>query len=123
MGSWSAAGRADQSVTLLEGIRHAVGDKAKVLYARGANITDHQDLIAYLNQYEQTVKVDPRTPQAMIDDAVRTARQADVVIAAVGKRRVWPTKPPAAAISPSRKANAGCCARSRPPASRWWLCC
>ncbi|WP_406704851.1 beta-glucosidase BglX [Sodalis sp.] len=85
MGSWSAAGRADQSVTLLEGIRHAVGDKAKVLYARGANITDHQDLIAYLNQYEQTVKVDPRTPQAMIDDAVRTARQADVVIAAVGE--------------------------------------
>lgn len=68
------AGRADQSVTLLEGIRHAVGDKAKVLYARGANITDHQDLLVYLNQYEQTVKVDPQTPQAMIDDAVRTAR-------------------------------------------------
>lgn len=85
MGSWSAAGRADQSVTLLEGIRNAVGDKAKVLYARGANITDHQDLIAYLNQYEQTVKVDPRTPQAMIDAAVRTAWQADVIIAAVGE--------------------------------------
>lgn len=87
MGSWSTAGRADQSVSLLEGIRNEVGDKEKVLYARGANITDHQDLISYQNQYEQTVKVDARTPPAMIDEAVLTARQADVIIAAVGKAK------------------------------------
>lgn len=85
MGSWSAAGREAQSVTLLEGIRAAVGDQAKVVYAKGSNITDHKGLQAYLNQYEQTVKVDPRAPQAMIDEAVSAARGADVIVAAVGE--------------------------------------
>ncbi|WP_413727017.1 beta-glucosidase BglX [Sodalis sp. RH19] len=85
MGSWSAAGRPEQSVTLLRGIRNAVGDKATVVYARGANITDHKDMLAYLNSYDQAVKNDPRAPQAMIDEAVKAARKADVVIAAVGE--------------------------------------
>ncbi|MCP6059304.1 glycoside hydrolase family 3 C-terminal domain-containing protein, partial [Klebsiella pneumoniae] len=39
MGSWSAAGVADQSVTVLTGIKSAVGDNAKVVYAKGANVT------------------------------------------------------------------------------------
>ncbi|WP_413730726.1 beta-glucosidase BglX [Sodalis sp. RH22] len=85
MGSWSAAGRPEQSVSLLRGIRNAVGDKATVVYARGANITDHKDMLAYLNSYDQAVKNDPRAPQAMIDEAVKAARKADVVIAAVGE--------------------------------------
>ncbi len=36
MGSWSAAGVADQSVTVLTGIKNAVGESGKVLYAKGA---------------------------------------------------------------------------------------
>lgn len=36
MGSWSAAGVADQSVTVLTGIKNAVGENGKVLYAKGA---------------------------------------------------------------------------------------
>ncbi|HEY0209802.1 beta-glucosidase BglX [Acerihabitans sp.] len=85
MGSWSAAGRPEQTVTLLQGIRNAVGDKATVVYARGANITDHKDMLAYLNSYDQAVKNDARAPQSMIDEAVKAARGADVVIAAVGE--------------------------------------
>ncbi len=85
MGSWSAAGRPEQSVTLLQGMRNAVGDKATILYAKGANITNHQDMVAYLNSYEQAVKIDPRPAQEMIDEAVKAARQADVIVAAVGE--------------------------------------
>ncbi len=36
MGSWSAAGVADQSVTVLTGIKEALGDNGKVIYAKGA---------------------------------------------------------------------------------------
>lgn len=38
-----------------------------------------------LNQYEEAVKVDPRSPQEMIDEAVQTAKQSDVVVAVVGE--------------------------------------
>jgi len=85
MGSWSAAGSVKQSVTLMSGIKSAVGDSAKILYAKGANLTNDKGIIQFLNQYEQGVAVDERTPQAMIDEAVATAKQADVVVLAVGE--------------------------------------
>lgn len=85
MGSWSAAGRPEQAVTLLAGIRNAVGNNAGIVYARGANITDHKDMLAYLNSYDQAVKNDPRDPQVMINEAVQAARRADVIVAAVGE--------------------------------------
>ena len=85
MGSWSAAGVADQSVTVLTGIKSAVGDNAKVVYAKGANVTNDKDIVTFLNQYEEAVKVDPRTPKEMIDEAVNAAKQSDVVVAVVGE--------------------------------------
>jgi beta-glucosidase (EC:3.2.1.21) len=85
MGSWSAAGVAAQSVPVLDGIKSAVGDNAKVIYAKGANVTNDKDIVTFLNQYEEAVKVDPRSPQAMIDEAVTAAKQSDVVVAVVGE--------------------------------------
>ncbi|NWC63774.1 beta-glucosidase BglX [Cedecea sp. P7760] len=85
MGSWSAAGVAAQSVTPLEGIKNAVGPQGKVVFAKGANVTDEKDIVEFLNQYEPAVTVDPRTPKAMIDEAVNTAKNADVVVAVVGE--------------------------------------
>ncbi|MDY0971958.1 beta-glucosidase BglX [Siccibacter turicensis] len=85
MGSWSAAGVTDQSVTLLTGIKNAVGDNAKIVYAKGANVTDDKGIVDFLNQYEPAVVVDKRTPQAMIDEAVAAAKNADVIVAAVGE--------------------------------------
>lgn len=85
MGSWSAAGVADQSVTVLTGIKNAVGEQGKVLYAKGANITNDKGIVDFLNLYEEAVKVDPRSPQAMIDEAVNAAKQSDVVVAVVGE--------------------------------------
>ncbi|XEG74258.1 beta-glucosidase BglX [Pseudomonas sp. abacavir_1] len=85
MGSWSAAGKAFQAVTLLEGIGHATRGKAALLYAKGANATNDEEIIKYLNEYNEDVKIDPRSPQAMIDEAVAKARQADVIVAAIGE--------------------------------------
>lgn len=38
LGGWAAAGRAEDAITPLEGIRSAVGDDAEVLHARGADV-------------------------------------------------------------------------------------
>ena len=85
MGSWSAAGVTEQSVTLLQGMQAATAGKATLLYAKGANITDNRKVQDFLNLYEKGVTVDSRTPQQMLDEAVEKARQADVIVAAVGE--------------------------------------
>lgn len=56
-----------------------------MLYAKGANITNDKGIVDFLNLYEEAVKVDPRSPQAMIDEAVNAAKQSDVVVAVVGE--------------------------------------
>lgn len=85
MGSWSAAGKAFQAVTVLEGMGRATRGKAALLYAQGANVTNDEEIIKYLNEYSADVKIDPRGPKAMIDEAVAKAKQADVVVAVVGE--------------------------------------
>jgi len=85
MGSWSAAGVAKQSVTVLKGMQDALGDKATLLYARGSNITNDKNIYDFLNSYDKAITNDPRTPQQMIDEAVKTADKADVVVAVVGE--------------------------------------
>lgn len=76
-----------------------------MLYAKGANVTSDKGIIDFLNQYEEAVKVDPRSPQEMIDEAVQTAKQSDVVVAVVGEAQGMAHGPPAVPISLFRKAN------------------
>ncbi|WP_314410069.1 beta-glucosidase BglX [Pseudomonas kuykendallii] len=90
LGSWSAAGVPMQAVTLYQGLRNAVGDKAQVVYERGANITDDAHVVDYLNFLNwdaPEVVQDPRSPEEMIANAVKVASQADVIVAAVGESR------------------------------------
>ena len=49
MGSWSAAGVAKQSVSLLQGMRNATEGKATLLYDKGANVTDNKGIQDFLN--------------------------------------------------------------------------
>lgn len=85
MGSWSAAGVADQTVTALQGIKNAMGSTGTLLYAKGANVTNDKSIVEFLNQYEPAVVVDPRSEQQLIAEAVETAKKADVVVAVVGE--------------------------------------
>ncbi|POA19732.1 beta-glucosidase BglX [Pseudomonas sp. FW300-N1A1] len=90
MGSWAAAGRPAQSVTLFDGMTRALGDQATLAYARGANITSDKKVVDYLNFLNfdaPEVVDDPRSAQVMIDEAVKAAQKADVIVAAVGESR------------------------------------
>ena len=74
MGNWTGDGRADDVVTVLEGIRKAVSRETQVAYARG-------------------VALDVRTMRdegaarddAGINEAVRAARSADAIVLVVGE--------------------------------------
>jgi beta-glucosidase len=90
MGSWAAAGRPEQSVTLFDGMTNALGAQSTLIYARGANITSDKKILDYLNFLNfdaPEVVDDPRSANVLIDEAVKAAQQADVVVAAVGESR------------------------------------
>ncbi|MGZ7459627.1 beta-glucosidase BglX [Pseudomonas sp. Ma2-10] len=90
MGSWAAAGRPAQSVTLFDGMTTALGAQSTLIYARGANITSDRKVLDYLNFLNfdaPEVVDDPRSAQVLIDEAVKAAKDADVVVAAVGESR------------------------------------
>jgi len=69
LGSWSAAGEWSDNVTLLQGIRNAVPENVRVSHADGAPLDLHDD------------------SRAGFEEALRLARQADVVIMALGEGR------------------------------------
>ncbi len=91
LGSWSAAGYDKLAVTLRAGLNAAVGNSGgRVAYARGANITNDEKIVEYLNFLNwdaPEVTQDKRTPAEMIQEAVKVAQRSDVIVAAVGEAR------------------------------------
>ena len=85
IGSWSAAGDWKQAVSVGKGIENVAGKQVKVLYAKGANITDDPLLLKQLNAHGGEIELDPRPKAALIQEAVKTAARADVVVAVLGE--------------------------------------
>ena len=86
IGNWSAAGDWKKAITLLEGIRTAAGNSANIHVARGANLLEDKALLGKLNQHGGEIPYDTMVTAAqMIQEAVTTARNADVVIMALGE--------------------------------------
>lgn len=84
-GCWAISGEAKDVVTILQGIKEACGNNARVQYARGANITDDTVFAKRVNFRHPDVVMDPRSPDEMIREALEATAQADVIVAAVGE--------------------------------------
>ena len=84
-GTWSVAGDFSKSASLLDGLKNAVGDQAKVIYAMGTNVVSDPQLDARISIFGKPTKWDNRSQKEMIAEAVAAARKADVVVAAVGE--------------------------------------
>lgn len=83
-GMWSVAADHSQSVTVLQGFKDFVGEKAEIVYARGSNIVDDPKLDSWINWGPPGVD-QKRTPQELRDEAVKVAEGCDVVVAVVGE--------------------------------------
>ena len=68
MGTWPAQGRNEEVIPLLEGIKAKVASNAEVLYASGGLALGE-------------------CPKNLIEEAVQTAKKADVIIVAAGGKR------------------------------------
>jgi beta-glucosidase len=49
LGTWVIAGEWEKSVSVLEGIKHVVGNNVKINYSKGSNITDDTTFMKRLN--------------------------------------------------------------------------
>jgi len=85
IGNWSAAGDWEKAISLEQGIRNVAGSKVKINYAKGANITDDEQMIKRLNAHGGNLDIDSRSAEAMIQEAVKVARSSDVIVTVVGE--------------------------------------
>jgi beta-glucosidase len=85
LGPWSAAGDWKMGVNILDSLKAVAGPDTTILHQRGANLLDDWTLITALNASGADLVPDKRTPQQMIDEAVATAKRADVVVAVLGE--------------------------------------
>ncbi|HEY9730818.1 MAG TPA: beta-glucosidase BglX [Drouetiella sp.] len=84
IGSWSGAGEWKEATSLWQALDTKFGAN-KFLYAKGCNLVDDNEFIERLNRDGALLKRDERPPQEMINEAVNTAQQADVVVAVMGE--------------------------------------
>ncbi len=84
IGAWSGAGEWKEATSLWQALDTKFGAN-KFLYAKGCNLIDDAELIKRLNVDGALLDRDEKTPQSMINEAVSTAQQADVVVAVLGE--------------------------------------
>lgn len=83
-GTWSVAADASKYKSLLQGFRDSAAGKAKILYAKGANVYSDERTEAGVSPNGLGIR-DPRTDEELLEEALRTAAAADVIVAAVGE--------------------------------------
>jgi beta-glucosidase len=84
IGNWSGAGDWKKAVSIWDALEKKFG-AGKFLYAKGCNLVDDSGLIKKLNPHGAMLEPDAKSPADLITEAVQTARQADVVVVAVGE--------------------------------------
>ncbi|WP_231556215.1 beta-glucosidase BglX [Gillisia sp. Hel_I_29] len=84
-GTWSVATPQDKSVSVLDGIKSAVGNSAKVLYAKGSNLSYDKEFEARGTAFGKDIPRDGRSDEEMLKEAVSIASKSDVIVAAIGE--------------------------------------
>jgi beta-glucosidase len=84
-GTWSVATKQENSISLLAGIKAAVGTSAKILYAKGSNLDYDAALEEKATMFGKTLHRDNRTNEVILAEALKIANQSDIIIAALGE--------------------------------------
>jgi beta-glucosidase len=82
LGSWCAAGEWQKATSVWQALETK---SQNILYAKGCNITDDDALIKRLNPDNAMLSKDEKSPQALLDEAMQVANQADTVVAILGE--------------------------------------
>lgn len=84
-GTWSVAARFSESISVREGLQKAVGSTAKIVYAKGSNLDENEVLETNSTLFGKSLHRDKRSVIELRDEAVRIAKNADVIVVAAGE--------------------------------------
>lgn len=84
-GTWSVAADMEKSTSLLDGLKAVVGDHAKIVYAKGSNLTEDAALEERASMFGRSLGRDDRPEETIRNEALSIARNADVIVAALGE--------------------------------------
>jgi beta-glucosidase len=88
------SGEPHRKTSLLKGIKDKVGSSAEVLFAQGCRLTTNLSTSYFNWKYDEIVFASRDENLKLISEAVRTARNADIIILAIGEnehlcREAW----------------------------------
>lgn len=84
-GTWSVAANFDKATSLLTGLKSVAGDKAKIVYALGSNLDADPAFEDRAGMFGKSFKRDNRPANEIIEEALDVAKDADVIVAALGE--------------------------------------
>jgi beta-glucosidase len=84
-GTWSVAADFSKSSSLMNGIKTVAGTNCTIHYAKGANFVSDSTLESRVSVFGKLTARDNRSEEELIAEAVKTAEQSDVVVAALGE--------------------------------------
>lgn len=84
-GTWSMGAKHSNAVTLVQGIKDAVGKNATILTAKGSNVEDNEKLENIYAAHGKVVDRDNRGKNILLNEAVEIAEKSDVIVLAIGE--------------------------------------
>lgn len=84
-GTWSVAADFSKATSLLAGMKELVGDKVKILHARGSNLDEDSLFEERAGMFGKSLRRDKRPAHVILQEALEVAGQSDVIIAALGE--------------------------------------
>ncbi|RYG11915.1 MAG: beta-glucosidase BglX, partial [Chitinophagaceae bacterium] len=84
-GTWSVNADMSKVQTLLQGLTEVAGKDVKIVHALGSNLIADVNQQNWATAHGRDIPRDNRTEEDIIEEAVKTANKADVIVAALGE--------------------------------------
>ena len=84
-GTWSVAARLNDYPSVYEGLKEMMKGKVNITYAKGSNLIGDAAYEERATMFGRSLNRDNRTDQELLDEALKVAAGADVIVAALGE--------------------------------------
>lgn len=85
VGTWAVATDFTKAISVREGLRNVLGDKATIHYAKGSNLTEDAALEERATMFGKILHRDTRSAKALKEEALSIAKRSDVIVAVMGE--------------------------------------
>lgn len=84
-GTWSVAARLNDYPSVYEGLKEMTAGRVNITYAKGSNLISDAAYEERATMFGRSLNRDNRTDEEMLDEALKVAAGADVILAALGE--------------------------------------